>query len=184
MSKFKKFSPEQIKQQKPSINEVRKAERMPFYLILDNIRSLHNVGAIFRTADAIMAKKLYLCGITGHPTNPPQKELSKTALGALDVVPWEYLKSTLDVVKQLKNAGITIYALELTEKSVNYKKVDIKFPAAMIVGNEVDGITEEVLDLADYAIDIPMKGRANSLNVSTACGIAAFEFLYKYEQKT
>ncbi len=147
-------------------------KRTPIFVILDNIRSIHNVGAIFRTCDALLVEKLYLCGITGHP---PRKDIDKAALGAVEVVPWEYSVSTADLVKELKQRGVTICALELTHQSVNYRQADYPFPIAIIIGNEVEGVSENVLSLVDMIVDIPMLGRANSLNVTTAFGIAAYE---------
>ncbi len=150
---------------------------MPLYVVLDNIRSLHNVGAIFRTADGILAGKLFLCGITGHP---PRKEIEKAALGAIDVVPWEYSPSTKETLLKLKETGVKICALELTGDSIDFKKAEYSFPMALVIGNEVFGISDNVMHLVDMAISIPMLGRANSLNVSTAFGVAGYEILAQY----
>lgn len=169
-----------MQKNKPTIRQVKRMARTPLFVILDNIRSIHNVGAIFRTSDAILAEKLFLCGITGHP---PRKDLDKAALGAVDVVPWEYKTSSAEVVQELKKAGVSICALEQTDQSVPYKKADYQFPMALIVGNEVDGIHEELLPFIDMAVDIPMLGRANSLNVATAYGIVGYEILDQYTAK-
>lgn len=172
-----KHTHEEIQNSKPSVEEVQKKARTPFVVVLDNIRSIYNVGAIFRTCDAILAEKLYLCGITGHP---PRKDIDKVALGAVEVVPWKYSPTTHETLLKLKEKGYQICALELTQQSVHYKKADYAFPLALIVGNEVDGISEDIMPLVDMAVDIPMLGRANSLNVATAFGIVGYEILSRY----
>lgn len=162
---------------KPSIKEIRLRKRTPAYLMLNNIRSLYNVGAMFRLADAALVSKVFLTGITGKP---PHKEIDKTALGATDVVPWEYHKDAVKLIRELKAQGIIILALEITRNAVTYYKVKYSFPVCLIVGNEVNGIPQEILNLCDAVIDIPMLGRASSLNVATACGIALFEIIRQY----
>lgn len=154
-------------------------ERTPVHLVLDNIRSLYNVGSMFRTSDAILAEKIHLCGFTGYP---PRKEIDKVALGAVEVVPWEHSSSVKETLLKLKENGVTICALELTEKSVHFKEVKYPFPLAIVVGHEVEGISDEIMPLMDMAISIPMLGRANSLNVASAYGIIAYEVLYQYQQ--
>ena len=151
---------------------------MPLTVVLDNLRSLQNVGAIFRTAEAIMAEKIYLCGITGKP---PRKEITKAALGAVEIVPWQYVASTRETLLKLRENGVKICALELTHRSINYREADYDFPMALILGNEISGISENVMDLVDFAVDIPMLGRANSLNVATAFGIAGYEILSRWK---
>ena len=172
-----KLSFQEIRKAKPTVEEVRKLKRTPVYIIADNIRSLYNVGAIFRTSDGILAEKIFLCGMTGIP---PRREIEKTSLGACDVVPWEYRENTLSLVKELKEKGVQIIALELTHNSENYADADFKFPCALIVGHEINGVKDEIMEYVDKAIDIPMLGRANSLNVATAFGIAAYQILNKY----
>lgn len=175
---IRKLTHEEIQASKPSPEQVLTSKRTPVYVVLDNIRSLYNVGAMFRTCDAILAEKMILCGITGCP---PRKEIAKVALGAEELVPWEYSESVTDAVTRLKEQGIKICALELTDP-VNYFKVaTYEFPVALIVGNEVDGISDEVMPLVDMAVTIPMLGRANSLNVATALGITVYELLHKYK---
>lgn len=177
---IRKLSHEEIQQSKPTPEEVRTFERTPVHVVLDNIRSLHNVGALFRTSDAILAEKMYLCGITGHP---PRKEIDKVALGAVEVVPWEYESSTRETVLKLKENGVTICALELTEPSLHFREVEYPFPLALILGNEVEGISDDVMDLVDMAVSMPMLGRANSLNVATSYGIMAYELLFQYQSR-
>lgn len=146
------------------------------YVICDSIRSLYNVGSIFRTSDALGVKKIYLCGITG---TPEQKGVLKVSLGAENSVPWEYCKDAWRLVDRLKNKGVRIVSLELTKSSKNVKLFKPKFPLALIVGNEVDGVSESLLKRSDAVVHIPMKGIKESLNVSVAFGIAAYEILNK-----
>jgi len=159
---------------KPTPAEFAKLERSPIYLVLDNIRSSHNVGAMFRTADSVLIKKIYLCGITG---TPPRPEIDKTALSTVQFVPWEYSRSTAEVLKKLKSEGVQIVALEQCHESVDYREADYHFPVALVLGHEIDGVSEEALALCDLAISLPMLGMANSLNVATACGIALHNLL-------
>ena len=154
--------------------------RTPLFVVLDDIRSVYNIGAIFRTSNAIQAEKLFLCGITAHP---PRKDLEKTALGATSVVPWQYCPSARAMILKLKENGVKICALELTGRSANYREVKYAFPMALVLGNEVDGIGPEILDLADMVVQIPMLGRAKSLNVATAYGIVGYEILHQLQRK-
>lgn len=143
-------------------------------IICDDIRSLHNVGSIFRTSDAVGVDKIYLCGITGQPGRlKVDEKLSKVALGAEKIVPWEYCRQTWRLVEELKSQGFKIVSLELTPESINYTKFKPKFPLALIVGNEVTGVKKYLLSRSDKCIEIPMRGQKESLNVSVAFGIAA-----------
>ena len=139
------------------------------YVVCDNIRSLENIGSIFRTADAFKITKIYLCGICGVPPNP---KISKAALGAENWIDWEYSRYTWQAVKKLKKEGIKIVALEQTKNSVSLDKYKPKFPIALVVGNEVKGISESVLKRTNQKIYIPMFGKKESLNVAVAFGIA------------
>ncbi len=151
-------------------------DRTPMFAVLDNIRSLFNVGAIFRTSDAVLLEKLYLCGITGFP---PRKEISKTALGADELVPFEYKEEALDAILELKAAGVKIIAVELAEGAVNYSEAEYEGPVCFVFGHEVYGISDEVMAEVDMAVSLPMLGRANSLNVATCYGIIVFDALKK-----
>ncbi|MDO8444183.1 MAG: RNA methyltransferase [bacterium] len=147
------------------------------YLILDDIRSMENVGSIFRTADAAGVKKIYLCGITPRP---PRKEIDKAALGAVDFVEWEYAENVKTLISNFKKAGINVVALEQDTRSINYRHFSPKSlnsPTALIVGNEVAGISPEVLDLCDAIVEIPMHGQKNSLNVAVATGIILYKII-------
>lgn len=144
------------------------------HVICDNIRSLYNVGSIFRTSDALGVKKIYLCGITG---TPQQRGVLKVSLGAEESVPWEHCGSTWRLVEKLKKKGVKIVSLELTKDSQNVKLFKPKFPLALVVGNEISGVASAVLQRSDAVIHIPMKGIKESLNVSVAYGIAAYQIL-------
>src|SRR3990167_2131382 len=148
--------------------------RKEIYLILDNIRSRENVGSIFRTADAVGVLKIYLCGIT--PTLPHEK-ISKTALGAETYVSWEYCKETWRLLAKLKKASINIVALEQTKESVDLFKFKPKFPLALVLGNEVRGLSPQIFRYCDKKIFIPMYGKKESLNVSVAAGVALYQLL-------
>lgn len=143
-----------------------------FYVICDNIRSLYNVGSIFRTADAMGVTKIYLGGITG---TPEQRGLTKVSLGAENSVAWEPVKNIWRLVDQLKKRGVQIISLELNDKSTDIDKLKVKYPCALIVGNEVTGVALALLKRSDKIVRIPMKGIKESLNVSVAFGIAAYE---------
>jgi len=154
--------------------QVKKAgsSKLPLCVVLNNIRSLHNVGTIFRTADGAGVEKIWLCGITGYP---PQGGIAKTALGAEDHVPWEYREDILALLKELKSAGYQIVLLEQMQGSVSHDAFKARPPACLVVGNEVDGITEALQSLSDAAIEIEMDGIKNSLNVAVAFGIAVYQ---------
>lgn len=145
-----------------------------FYVICDNIRSLYNVGSIFRTADALGVKKIYLCGITGTPL---QRGLAKVSLGAEQSVSWERVGQTWRLVEKLKRQGVRVVALEQTPGSINLERFKPEFPLAMVVGNEVDGVAKSVLKRVNAAIEIPMAGVKESLNVSVAFGIAGYKII-------
>ena len=146
------------------------------YVVLNNIRSRENVGSIFRTADAAGVSKLYLCGIT--PT-PPHEKISKTALGAEACVPWEHCKQTQRLLGKLKKEGITVVALEKTQKSEDIFKFKPKFPLVLVLGNEVKGLSPQILKYCDKKLAIPMYGKKESLNVSVAAGVAVYCLLDK-----
>ena len=160
--------------------QVKKAgdAKLPLCVALNNIRSLHNVGTIFRTADGAGVEKIWLCGITGYP---PQGGIAKTALGAEDHVPWEYREDILGLLKELKVAGYQIVLLEQMEGSVSHDLFKPKFPVCLVVGNEVDGIIEALPSLCDAAIEISMDGIKNSLNVSVAFGVAVYQLRSQFK---
>ena len=148
------------------------SSQIPFTVVLNNIRSLYNVGSIFRTADGVGIEKLWLCGITGTPDSERER-IEKTALGAEKTVPWEHSGDILAVLRNLKQCGYQIVLLEQTKESVPYQEFEPKPPVCLVVGNEISGISDELLALSDAAIEIEMAGQKNSLNVAVAFGIAA-----------
>jgi tRNA G18 (ribose-2'-O)-methylase SpoU len=169
---MKKITHEEIAKKRFTPDVLSDTERFPIYLLLDNIRSLYNVGSVFRTADGARVKKLFLCGYTPHP---PRKEIEKTALGAVESVPWEYSRSPIEIIDRLKSEGVTIAVLELTSSSIPYYSLTKKqFPLLLVVGNEITGVSKEVIASADLGVDIPMYGMKQSLNAAIACGIALF----------
>lgn len=173
---MKKLTHQEILLVKPSVDEIKKKQRNPIFALLDNVRSLHNVGAIFRTSDAVLLDKVYLTGITGFP---PRNEISKTALGAEDLVPWEYHENAKEIIQKLKKEGVQIVAVELAQGSEDFREADFEFPVCFVFGHEVEGISDEVMELVDKTIHLPMLGRANSLNVATCYGIVMYEALRK-----
>lgn len=146
-----------------------------FVVICDGLRSLFNVGSVFRTSDGVGVDKIYLCGITGKPDIPKAKrKISKVALGAQDFIEWEYVKQSWRLIEKLKKEGYQIISLEQTPRSINYTKFKPKFPLALIIGNESNGVKKSLLNRSDKIIDIPMRGQKESLNVSVAFGIVAY----------
>jgi tRNA G18 (ribose-2'-O)-methylase SpoU len=176
---MRKFTHEEIQKSKPSVEEAKLKKRTNISLILDNIRSMHNIGAIFRSSEGALIEKIYLCGISA---TPPRPEIEKTALGATEIVPFEYYDDTSELIEELKNKGVKVVALELADGATEYNKYELDGPTAIVLGNEVYGVSDEVMDMVDDCVYIPMHGRANSLNVATACGIVCFEFLKKYKE--
>lgn len=170
---MKKLTHDEISQNRSTLENIHTVKKLPVYVILDSIRSSYNVGSIFRTSDGAMIEKLFLCGYTPHP---PKKEVLKTALGSQDSVLWEYAKDAKEVILNLKRIGIKICALELTESSIPHYNLNKDIlPMALLIGNEITGVSQELLDLCDISIEIPQFGIKQSLNVAVAYGIAAFE---------
>lgn len=157
------------------IEAFHQSEKLPLIIVLDNIRSLHNVGSVFRTADAFRLQGVWLCGITACP---PAAEIHKTALGAEDSVSWEYFEDTLDAVKHLQREGYEVLAVEQVEGSLklNTFRIDPAKRYALILGNEVKGVRQDVVDAADAALEIPQYGTKHSMNVSVTAGIVMWEF--------
>ncbi|MFT4202364.1 MAG: RNA methyltransferase [Chitinophagaceae bacterium] len=162
-----------------SVEEFKQAEKIPLVVILDNIRSMHNVGSIFRSSDAFLVHSIILCGFTPRP---PHRDIHKTALGATETVDWLYKESTLDAVTELKNGGYKIYGIEQVDDSIALGdfSFDKKEKIAIVLGNEVEGVDEEVLNRCDGSIEIPQFGTKHSLNVSVAAGIVIWELSKRY----
>jgi tRNA G18 (ribose-2'-O)-methylase SpoU len=161
-----------------STQEFKKTAKIPIIVILDNIRSMNNVGSIFRTCDAFLVEKLYLCGITAQP---PHKDIAKTALGATESVEWEYVENVVELVQSLKQSNTKVFLIEQTDSSVPLNHFHFsKEKIAIVLGNEVFGVTEDLLPLCDGAIEIPQHGIKHSLNVTIAAGIVIWEAFEKF----
>lgn len=165
---------------RPDPAEIELLPKHPISVILDNVRSIHNVGSIFRTSDAAFVEHLYLTGITGTPDH---RGVHKTALGAQDTVRWSYEAAPASVVSRLQAEGYTIGVLEITSDPISASQLDAThFPLCLVVGNEVHGVSESLIEVADVAIEIPQFGAKQSLNVSVAYGIAVFDLVRRYRQ--
>jgi len=164
-----------IEMDRLTVEEYKNSDKLPVTVVLDNIRSLYNVGSVFRTSDAFRIERIILCGVTGCP---PNTEIHKTALGAEESVEWIYFKDTLDAVKQLKDDGYFIYSVEQVEHSTKLQKLNLDnfHRYAVIFGNEVKGVQQSVVDASDGCIEIPQFGTKHSLNVSVTAGILIWEF--------
>ena len=161
-----------------TVDEFKQANKLPLAVILDEVRSLHNIGSVFRTSDAFLVERIYLCGITATPPHP---EMHKTALGAEDTVDWKYVKHTLEAVEELHNEGYTVLAIEQVEGSTMLDELELETDKkyAIVMGNEVKGVHQEVIDACDGCIEIPQYGTKHSLNVSVTTGIVLWEFANK-----
>ncbi|WDF69789.1 RNA methyltransferase [Sphingobacterium oryzagri] len=173
---MQKLSMEQLN--RPDVESFKTQNKTPIVIVLDNVRSMHNVGSAFRTADGFAIEKILLCGITG---TPPHREIEKTALGATQSVVWEHVDSTQNAVQSLKDAGYKILAIEQAAGSINLHEVAVESSAkyAFVFGNEVHGVSEEVMQQIDACIEIPQFGTKHSLNVSVTVGIVVWHFLQK-----
>mgnify|MGYP001582826257 FL=1 len=158
-----------VRRQSGNLNQ----PRLPVTVILNNIRSLYNVGSIFRTADGVGVEKIWLCGITGFP---PQPQISKTALGAEDRVPWDHVYDVVRLIRELKEKSYQIVLLEQTDRSVEYHQFIPRAPVCLVIGNEIEGVADAVVPFCDAAVEIDMAGVKNSLNVAVAFGIVAYHF--------
>ena len=161
-----------------SIEEFREAPKLPLVVVLDNVRSLYNIGSIFRSCDAFRVKSVYLCGITA---TPPNAEIHKTALGGEDSVEWKYFEKTEDVIQQLRQEDYFIYSIEQVEHSTRLQNLslDATKTYAVVFGNEVKGVSQNVVDLSNDCLEIPQFGTKHSLNVSVAAGIVIWEFSHQ-----
>jgi len=159
-----------------TVDEFKQSEKTPVIVVLDNIRSMHNVGSVFRTSDAFLLEAIFLCGYTPQP---PHRDINKTALGATETVDWIYYPSTIEAVEQLKAKGYKVFGIEQTEGSISLQKItqtpDEKI--AVVFGNEVEGVDSDVLKLCDGSLEIPQLGMKHSLNISVAAGIVLWEIV-------
>lgn len=170
---------DELKACRPTINESSFIPRLPISILVENLRSVHNVGSIFRSADGFGAEKVFLTGYTAYP---PRADLHKTALGAEDSVPWEYHLDPLIIARKIKSEGIKLVLVEQTRESNSVFDLDssIDFPICFIVGNEVEGVSEELASITDLHLELPMRGIKQSLNVSVATGIVGYELARRY----
>ena len=161
-----------------TVDEFKSVEKTPLIVVLDNIRSLNNIGSVFRTSDAFLIEKIYLCGICA---TPPNKDIHKTALGATESVSWEYAESTLSVIQKLKDSRIQILAIEQAENStkLNAFQPEKGEKYAIVMGNEVKGVQQEVVDASDLCIEIPQLGTKHSLNISVTTGVVLWDLFQK-----
>ncbi len=168
-----------IEMHRLSVDEFKAAEKLPLIVVLDNVRSLYNVGSVFRSADAFRVEAVWLCGVTGCP---PNAEIHKTALGGEDSVDWRYFKDTEDAVRELHERGYFVWSVEQVEGSTKLQdlKVGNDAACAVILGNEVKGVQQSVVDMSDGCLEIPQFGTKHSLNVSTTAGIVIWEFAKQF----
>lgn len=168
-----------IEMKRLSVEEFRDSEKMPLTVVLDDVRSLYNVGSVFRSCDAFRVKAVYLCGITA---TPPNNEIHKTALGAEDSVEWRYFHDAEEAVAELHDNGVTVYSVEQVEGSTKLQdiRIDSSSQYAIIFGNEVKGVHQSVVDASDGCIEIPQHGTKHSLNVSVTAGIVIWEFAKQF----
>ncbi|MBF6656633.1 RNA methyltransferase [Flavobacterium columnare] len=168
--------------ERKTVEEFKKAQKTPLIIILDDIRSLHNIGSVFRTSDAFLIEKIYLCGITA---TPPNKEIHKTALGATETVCWEYHKDVLEVIENLKKEEVEVYAIEQVENAIFLDQFQPKLTKkyALVFGNEVFGVNQEAVKLCHGAIEIPQLGTKHSLNISVSTGIVVWDLFCKLNKK-
>ena len=161
-----------------SVETFKQTKKTPLIVVLDNIRSLNNVGSVFRTSDAFLIEKIYLCGITA---TPPNKEIHKTALGATESVDWEYVEDTITLVKQLQKENIEVAAIEQVEDSIllNDFTPNKNKKLAIVMGNEVKGVQQAVVNVCDYQLEIPQVGTKHSLNISVSCGVVLWDLFQK-----
>ena len=170
---------DELKANRPTISEISFIPRLPISILVENIRSVHNVGSIFRSADGFGAEKIYLTGYTSYP---PREDLHKTALGAENSVPWEYHEDPIAIAKNIQSKGVSLVLIEQTNSSscMYSSKPSYDFPLCFIVGNEVQGVSEELSSLADVHLEIPMRVIKQSLNVSVATGVVGYELARSY----
>ena len=168
--------------ERKSVDEFKDSVKIPLVIVLDNIRSLNNVGSVFRTSDAFLIQKIYLCGITAQP---PHRDIHKTALGATDSVHWEYMENTVDTARKLKEEGYTVISIEQAEGSARLTDFkpspDKKY--ALVFGHEVKGVQQEVVNESDMCIEIPQHGTKHSFNISVSAGIVLYHFYYHFHEE-
>jgi tRNA G18 (ribose-2'-O)-methylase SpoU len=177
LNNSRKLTYDEIFSKRPRLEQLKSMPRFPIYALIEDIRSMHNVGSIFRSSDGARLMKLFLCGFTACP---PRSEIDKTALGATESVPWAYYRAPMEVIRELKARAVNIVVVEHTANSINYSEADFRFPLCLVMGNEVDGVSGEIVQQANLSIEIPMFGLKQSLNVSVAYGVVLYHVLDNY----
>jgi len=181
--------------ERPDENKIKTLDRFPIYVILDNVRSLENVGLVFRLCDALRVQKLFLTGITGYPPMGPAdprpsnvqehayNQIAKTGIKIVPFVDWEYRESVADIIQELKKQNVQIISVEQTHGSQDFQEINYEFPVALILGHEREGVGDEVLKLSNKVVEIPMYGMGNSLNIATALAVIGYEVVRKIVQE-
>jgi len=164
-----------------SVDEFKNTDKTPIIIVLDNIRSLNNIGSVFRTSDAFLVEKIYLCGITA---TPPHKDIHKTALGSTDTVAWEYAENTLDVIEKLQKNNVKVCSVEQAENATMLDEFspESNTTYALVFGNEVKGVAQDVVNKSDAVIEIPQFGTKHSLNISVSCGVVVWDVFSKLQK--
>lgn len=168
--------------ERKSVQDFKSSQKTPVIIILDDIRSLHNIGSVFRTADAFLVEKIYLCGITA---TPPNKEIHKTALGATETVDWEHQSDVVEVIEKLKKENVVVYAIEQVENAImlDHFQVESNQKYALVFGNEVFGVAQKAIAACDGSIEIPQLGTKHSLNISVSAGIVVWDLFKQLNNK-
>ena len=169
-----------IELKRKTVEEFKKSKKLPFVVVLDNIRSLNNIGSVFRSSDAFLIQHIYLCGITA---TPPNKEIHKTALGATESVDWSYWENTEEAIHKLRADGFIIVSVEQVENSISLPdfKIEKDKKYAFIFGHEVKGVQQKIVDISDFCVEIPQYGTKHSLNISVSAGVVLWEMFRKYK---
>ena len=175
---MQKRTNDELKAARPTLEEVKTIPKIPISFLVENVRSVHNVGSIYRTADGMGAEKIYIAGYSAYP---PRDDLSKVALGAEISVPWEQNDNPLEIAENIKSNGIQLIGLEQTHSSPSIYEIDWQFPVCIVLGNEVTGVSDELLSVCDQCVEIPMRGVKQSLNVSVAAGVVGYEVARQYQ---
>lgn len=173
------LSKEELRDTKTSRDEFKNIERIEVYILLDSLKVAHNIGTILRLSDALLIKKVYICGDT---IVPPNYKIRRSSRGSEKWVPWEYVEDAKEVIKKLKKEGVEITAVEVTNDSIDYRKYIPNFPICLILGREYDGVSKELLELSDNTIHLPINGMCNSINVSNAASVVMYDAFDKYEK--
>lgn len=169
---------DELRKGKTRRDELKNIDRNDIYIILDSLKCAHNIGTILRLSDSLLVKKVYICGNT---IIPPNRKIKSSSRGAEKWVPWEYHENSVEIAKKLKESGVQLVAVEVTNDSIDYRQFKPKKPVCLILGREYDGVSQELLDISDCSIHLPLLGMANSINVSTAASVVLYDVYSKLE---